>query len=360
MPIRYRPPGPVAVAKRTDMTSQVFTCIEGHTEGMPVRMVVGGAPVLRGATMSERRQHFVADYDWIRRALMLEPRGHSHMSGTIFYPPTSPEADFSLLFIETSGCLPMCGHATLGSITFALESGLVKPREPGMVVVDVPAGQIRARYEQQGDKVTSVRFTNVPGFLLIRDAEIELAALGRLTFDIAYGGNFYPIIEPQENYPGCEHFSAQQLLEWGCEVQRLVNEKYEVVHPENPSIRGVNHCMWAGQPLAADSDGRSVVIAGDSLVDRSPCGTGSSARVAQRFARGWLKQGEAFRHESLIGSRFTGRVEATTKLSNWLPAVYPSIEGSAWITGRAEFHVDDQQPYWDGFSLNDFSGPRTA
>lgn len=342
------------------MTSQVFTCIEGHTEGMPVRMVVGGAPVLRGVTMSERRQHFVAEYDWIRRALMLEPCGHAHMSGTIFYPASSPEADFSLLFIETSGCLPMCGHATLGSITFALEAGLVKPRQAGVVVVDVPAGQIHARYEKQGDKVASVRFTNVPSFLLYEDVPIYLPQLGELRVDIAYGGNFYPIIEVQENYPGCEHYSPEQLLEWGREVQRLVNESLDVVHPENASIRGVKHCMWTGQPLAADSSGRSVVIAGDSLVDRSPCGTGSSARVAQRFARGWLKEGEAFRHESIIGSRFTGRVEATTQLSNGMPAVYPSIEGSAWITGRTEFYVDDQQPYWNGFSLNEFCGPRTA
>jgi 4-hydroxyproline epimerase len=342
------------------MTSQVFTCIEGHTEGMPVRMVVGGAPVLRGSTMSERRQHFVEEYDWICRALMLEPRGHSHMSGTLFYPPVSAEADFSLLFIETSGCLPMCGHATLGSITFALEAGLVKPREPGVIVVDVPAGQIRASYEQQGDKVTSVRFTNVASFLLHEDVPVYLPPLGELKVDIAYGGNFYPIIEVQDNYPGCEHFAPEQLLEWGREVQRLINDSLDVVHPENASIRGVKHCMWTGKPLAADSNGRSVVIAGDSLVDRSPCGTGSSARVAQRFARGLLNEGEAFRHESLIGSRFIGRVEATTKLSNGMPAVYPSIEGSAWITGRAEFYVDDQQPYWNGFRLNDFSGQRTA
>lgn len=341
------------------MTRHSYTCIEGHTEGMPVRMVVGGAPELRGKTMSVRRQHFIEEFDWIRRALMLEPRGHAHMSGTILYPPVSDDADFSLLFIETSGCLPMCGHATLGSITFALEAGLVKPKTPGQVVVDVPAGQIHARYEQQGDKIIAVRFTNVPSFLLYRDVRIFLPQLGKLKLDIAYGGNFYPIIEVQANYAGCEHFSPQQLLDWGREVQRLVNSSLEVVHPENPSIRGVKHCMWAGHPLAKDSHARAVVIAGDSLVDRSPCGTGSSARVAQRHARGLLQEGEAFRHESIIGSRFTGRVESTTTLSNGVPAVYPSIEGSAWITGRAEFIVDDEHPYWNGFSLDDFAANRS-
>ncbi|MCO6055554.1 4-hydroxyproline epimerase [Pseudomonas sp. MOB-449] len=340
------------------MTSHIFSCIEGHTEGMPVRMVVSGAPELKGATMRERRQYFVNEYDWIRRALMLEPRGHSHMSGTILYPAVSPDADFSLLFIETSGCLPMCGHATLGSITFALEGGLVKPKKPGQVVVDVPAGQIRARYEQQGEKVTSVRFTNVPSFLLYQDVSIVLPQLGKLTLDIAYGGNFYPIIEVQPGYGGCGTYAPEQLLEWGREVQRLVNAEFDVVHPDDSSIKGVKHCMWGGYPLAEDSHGRAVVIAGDSLVDRSPCGTGTSARVAQRFARGWLAEGESFRNESIIGSRFTGRVEATTTLSNGTPAVLPSIEGSAWITGRAEFYVDDQQPYWDGYALSDFVGQR--
>jgi 4-hydroxyproline epimerase len=201
-----------------------------------------------------------------------------------------------------------------------------------------------------------VRFTNVPGFLLLRDAEIELPALGRLTFDIAYGGNFYPIIEVQENYPGCEHFTPGQLLEWGREVQRLVNEKYAVVHPDNASIRGVKHCMWTGRPLASDSHGRAVVIAGDDLVDRSPCGTGSSARVAQRYARGLLAQNEPYRHESIIGSRFTGRAEIPCTLASGDSAVSPSIEGRAFITGRAEFYVDDSEPYWNGFSLNDFVG----
>lgn len=338
------------------MTRHTFRCIEGHTEGMPVRMVIAGAPALSGASMSERRQQFVAEHDWVRRALMLEPRGHGHMSGTLFYPPVSPQADFSLLFIETSGCLPMCGHATLGSITFALESGLIEPRTAGEVVVDVPAGQVRARYQQDNDKVTSVRFTNVPSFLLHRDLTIHLPALGELQLDIAYGGNFYPIIEAQPNYPGCEHFTPQQLLEWGRQVQQLVNREFAIVHPEDPSIRGVKHCMWSGEPLAADSDGRSVVIAGDSLVDRSPCGTGSSARVAQRHARRLLHPGGVFRHESLIGSRFAGRVESLTELADGTPAVRPSIEGSAFITGRSEHYVDRSQPYWNGFSLEDFSG----
>ncbi|AUA56322.1 hydroxyproline-2-epimerase [Achromobacter spanius] len=339
------------------MTRHVFNCIEGHTEGMPVRMVVAGAPTLEGATMDERRAHFMAGFDWIRRALMLEPRGHSHMSGTIFYPPMRDDSDFSLLFIETSGCLPMCGHATLGSITFALEAGLIEPKVPGRVTVDVPAGQIHATYSRSGDKVGSVRFTNVPSFLLHRDLSLDFPPLGPLTIDIAYGGNFYPIVEVQPNYPGCEHFSPQQLLDWGLQMQELVNRSVDVVHPQNPAIRGVKHCMWAGAPLAAESQGRAVVIAGASLIDRSPCGTGTSARVAQRFARGWLAADAAYRHESLIGSFFVGRVAQQLELEDGRAAIRPSVEGRAWITGQAEFIVDDTQPWWDGFSLEDHAAP---
>ncbi|MGU7774500.1 4-hydroxyproline epimerase [Burkholderia sp. MR1-5-21] len=333
------------------MTKHVFKCIEGHTEGMPVRMVIDGAPALTGATMGDRRLFFIEHHDWVRRALTLEPRGHANMSGTILYPPISDNADMSLLFIETSGCLPMCGHASIGSVSFAIESGLVVPKQPGTVVVDVPAGQLTARYEWDGERVTSVRFTNVPSFLLHRDVEIEHPYFGKLVVDIAYGGNFYPIVEVQPNYPGCEHFTPEQLLEWGRAMQRRVNETLDVVHPDHPQIRGVKHCMWTGKPLAADSDARAVVIAGGSIVDRSPCGTGTSARVAQRFARGLLAEGQTFKHESIIGSHFIGRVEAATRLQSGLDAVYPSIEGRAWITGRGEHYVDDAQPYAHGFDL---------
>lgn len=337
------------------MSNRVFRCIEGHTEGMPVRMVIQGVPELVGATMAERRLYFVEHYDDLRRALMLEPRGHAHMSGTMFYPPVSANADFSLLFIETGACLPMCGHATLGSVTFALEQGLVEPREPGVVVIDVPAGQVTARYRMAAGKVTSVRFNNVPAFLLHRDVEVEISGLGRLQLDIAYGGNFYPIVEAQKNFPGSEHFTPDELLILGREVQRKINQALHVVHPDHPEINGVRHCMWTGTPAASDSHGRGVVITGDILIDRSPCGTGTSARLAQRFARGLLDVGEVYRHESVIGTRFTGRIESTTRLVSGLKAVIPSIEGSAWITGSSEHHVDPNAPFATGFALQELT-----
>lgn len=337
------------------MSRQSFKCIEGHTEGMPVRMVVDGAPAIAVATMDECRKTFIEHHDWIRRALMMEPRGHSHMSGTLLYPPISSDADMSLLFIETSGCLPMCGHASIGSVSFAIESGLVRPKTTGTVLVDVPAGRLKANYEMDGARVASVRLTNVPSFLLHRDVEVVHPHFGRLTVDIAYGGNFYPIVEVQPNFPGCEHFSPEQLLDWGRQMQSVVNAAIDVVHPDSPSIRGVKHTMWTGAPVSDDADARAVVIAGDSLVDRSPCGTGTSARVAQRYARGMLEKGKAFRHQSLIGSCFIGRVEETTTLKNGLPAILPSVEGRAWVTGRSEHYVDDSQPYAHGFALGDFA-----
>ncbi|MBN3757683.1 4-hydroxyproline epimerase [Paraburkholderia sp. Tr-20389] len=336
------------------MTRHRFASIEGHTEGMPVRMLIDGMPALEGATMAARRKAFVDNHDWIRRALMLEPRGHAHMSGTLLYPPVSADADMSLLFIETSGCLPMCGHASIGSISFALEAGLVRPKSPGTIVVDVPAGKLHARYVMDGERVASVRFTNVPSFLLHRDVEIVHPHFGLLTVDIAYGGNFYPIVEVQPNFPGCEHFTPDQLLAWGRQMQQAVNETLDVVHPDDPAICGVRHAMWTGAPVSDNADARAVVIAGDNLIDRSPCGTGTSARVAQRYARGLLAQGQAFRHQSLIGSCFTGRVEAVTTVGNGLDAVLPSVEGRAWITGRAEHYVDDTQPYAHGFSLQEY------
>ncbi|KXU34244.1 hydroxyproline-2-epimerase [Ventosimonas gracilis] len=334
----------------------LFKTIEGHTEGMPVRMVIAGAPELYGKTMSERREHFIAEYDWIRRALMLEPRGHAHMSGTLFYPPLTETSDFALIFAETSGCLPMCGHATIGSITFALEQGLIKPKQEGQVTVDVPAGQVTASYQKQGHKIHSVRFTNVPSFLLARGLRMDFKPLGELIFDIAYGGNFYPIIEPQAHYPGCEHFTPAQLLDYGWQLQQQVNHEFSIVHPENPGITGVKHCMWAGKP--SDADGRSVVIAGSELIDRSPCGTGTSARVAQRFFKGLLKKHEPFKHESLIGSYFIGRVEEVTVLADGTQAVLPSVEGRAFITGENTIWVNKTEPYWNGFSLNDFSAQK--
>src|SRR6185312_8308061 len=221
-----------------------FFTIDGHTAGNPVRLVAGGAPLLTGASMSERRQDFLARFDWIRTGLCFEPRGHDMMSGGFLYPPTSPEADTGILFIETSGCLPMCGHGTIGIVTFGIENGLIKPRTPGRFVADVPAGKIELNYVQDGDRVRSVRIRNVPSFLVEEGINIDVPGFGPLTLDVAYGGNFYAIIEPQDAYPGLDQMGAMQILVYSPVIRDFIRDKFMPVHPLDPTIRGVSHVMW--------------------------------------------------------------------------------------------------------------------
>ena len=328
----------------------VFFCIDGHTAGNPVRLVAGGAPFLTGATMSERRADFLKRFDWIRRGLMYEPRGHDMMSGGFVMPPLEPGHDASILFIETSGCLPMCGHGTIGMVTFAIEHGLLRPREPGALAIEVPAGLIRAEYAVQGEKVTSVTVHNVASYLAQTGVEIEVPELGRLEVDVAYGGNFYAIIEPQSAYAGIDALGASALLRLSPRVRRAIREIYEPVHPLDPSIRGVSHVMWTDRPRTPGAHARNAVFYGERAIDRSPCGTGTSARMAQLASRGELRPGEPFVHESIIGSRFTGRVLEAVDLEG-TPAIIPSIEGSAWATGYNTLWIDPEQPFPQGFQV---------
>ncbi|MBK1695814.1 4-hydroxyproline epimerase [Rhodovibrio salinarum] len=327
-----------------------FFCIDGHTCGNPVRLVASGGPRLDGATISERRQDFLARYDWIRTGLMFEPRGHDMMSGAILYPPTTPDGDIGVLYIETSGCLPMCGHGTIGTVTFALERGLVQPATPGVLRLDTPAGRVTADYRVQGDKVAAVKITNVPAFLYAQGIEIAVDGLGRLTLDVAYGGNFYAIIEPQAAFGGLETIGAADVLAWSPRVRDAVNAALDAVHPQDPTIRGVSHVMWTGTPQTEGAHARNAVFYGKRAIDRSPCGTGTSARMAQLAARGDLRPGDAFVHESIIGSLFTGRVEAATEVAG-TPAIQPSIEGWAVITGFNTLFLDESDPYVRGFTV---------
>ena len=327
-----------------------FFCIDGHTAGNPVRLVAGGAPLLRGDTMSARRQDFLARFDWIRTGLMFEPRGHDMMSGGFLYPPTQADCDAGILFIETSGCLPMCGHGTIGIVTFALENGLITPREPGKLRLEVPAGVIDIAYETAGDRVTAVKIRNVPAYLAEEGIAIDVPGFGPLTIDVAYGGNFYAIVEPQGAYAGIDALGAAEILRLSPIVRALVRDKVEPVHPLDPTIRGVSHVLWADAPRAPDADGRNAVFYGDRAIDRSPCGTGTSARLAHLAAKGRLKVGDAFVHESIIGSRFTGRVEAQVELGE-RAAIIPSVEGSAIATGHNILWIDRTDPFWAGFQV---------
>ena len=333
-----------------------FFCIDGHTCGNPVRVVAGGAPPLEGANMIERRAHFLREFDWIRTALMFEPRGHEVMSGSILYPPTRPDCDLAILFIEVSGCLPMCGHGTIGTVTTAIENGLVRPREPGVLRLDTPAGLVVARYRMNGEHVDSVQLVNVPSFLHSQDLSVEVEGLGEIRFDVAYGGNFYAIVEPQKNFRGLEHLRLSELLTLSPLVRKVFGAT-PFVHPEHPQIRGLSHVMWTGKPLRAGSTARNAVFYGARAIDRSPCGTGTSARMAQWAARGELDEGDQFVHESIIGSQFTGRIERRTRVGD-VEAIVPSVQGWAHVTGFNTLFVDDRDPYWKGFQVVDGEPPQ--
>lgn len=334
------------------MARSTFVCIDAHTCGNPVRLVKEGGPELVGKTMSEKRQHFLKDFDWIRKGLMFEPRGHDMMSGSILYPPHLPENDFAILFIETSGCLPICGHGTIGTITMAIEEGLVTPKIPGKIKMEAPAGLVEIEYQQTGAKVDWVKLTNVKSYLAAEGLTVECPELGEITFDVAYGGNFYAIVDPQQNFSGVHNFSASKIVQYSQVVRQRINEKFpnQFMHPEDETIRDVSHMLWTGTPIDPTSSGRNAVFYGDKAIDRSPCGTGTSARLAQLYTKGKLKIGEDFIHESFIGSKFIGRVEKETTLDGKL-AIIPSIKGWAKIYGYNTIIIDEDDPYAEGFQV---------
>jgi len=293
-------------------------------------------------------------YDWIRTALMFEPRGHDVMSGSILYPPCREDCDIGVLYIEVSGCLPMCGHGTIGTVTFALEQGLVTPAEPGVLRLDTPAGLVLAHFQWshggEGDFIETVRLTNVPSFLAKSELKVDCPDLGELVLDIAYGGNFYAIIDPQPNFSGLESLSASDVQRLSPIIRERVNRSVEVVHPEDPTIKGVSHVQWTGAAIDPRADGRNAVFYGEKAIDRSPCGTGTSARMAQLAAKGKLVIGEDFVHESIIGSLFDGRVEKAVEVGGQ-PAIIPSVAGWAKLTGLNTIFVDGRDPYAHGFQL---------
>lgn len=335
----------------SDVQGGVFHCIDAHTCGNPVRLVVAGGPELEGSNMSEKRQHFLKEYDWIRKGLMFEPRGHDMMSGSILYPPHDPKNDFAVLFIETSGCLPMCGHGAIGTITIAIEEGIIDPLMQGKVRMETPAGLVLAEYKEEDRKVKSVKLTNVPAYLAMEGISAECPELGELQIDVGYGGNFYAIVDVQKNFKGMEHYPVEKLVIWARELRNNINEKYEFTHPEDPTINGCSHILWTGAVLDKTSSARNAVFYGDKAIDRSPCGTGTSARMAQWYSKGRLKKGDKFIHESIIGSKFIGTIEDETTVGD-TPAIRPGIEGWAKIYGYNSISINpDDDPYAYGFQV---------
>lgn len=329
----------------------IFDCIDGHTCGNPVRLVANGAPELKGQSMIEKRAYFQQHYDWMRRGLMFEPRGHDMMSGSMLYKPADPQNDVAVLFIETSGCLPMCGHGTIGTITMAIEENLILPKTKGVVRMETPAGLVMVSYTQKGKKVNTVTFTNVPSFLLHENLKIKSPHLGHITVDIAYGGNFYAIVDTQPGVNDMEGYSADELIVMSRPLRLAINEKLTIEHPLFPQIKGCSHIMWTGHPKKENSTARNAVYYGDKAIDRSPCGTGTSARMAQWFAKGKLALGDSFVHESIIGSQFVGRVENVATVGSF-NGIIPSITGWAKKYGRNNIVIDtDDDPFALGFQV---------
>ena len=329
----------------------IFNCIDAHTCGNPVRLVKEGGPALQGKNMSEKRQHFLKEYDWVRTGLMFEPRGHDMMSGSILYPPHNADNDVAVLFIETSGCLPMCGHGTIGTITIAIEEGLIQPKTAGLVKMETPAGLVLVNYTMNNNKCSSVQLTNVPSFLHSSELVVDCPELGELVVDVSYGGNFYAIVDVQQNFNGLEHYTADKLIALARELRKNINAKYSFVHPEDETIKNCSHILWTGAVKDKTSTARNAVFYGEKAIDRSPCGTGTSARMAQWYAKGKLKKGEDFVHESIIGSKFVGRIEEELEV-NGKPAIRPSVEGWAKIYGYNTIWIDkEDDPYAEGFQV---------
>tara|TARA_B100001996_G_scaffold159195_1_gene121292 strand:+ start:2181 stop:3188 length:1008 start_codon:yes stop_codon:yes gene_type:complete len=334
------------------MNKTSFACIDGHTCGNPVRLIVDGAPVLEGKNMSEKRQFFINNFDWIRKGLMFEPRGHDMMSGAIIYPPHNPENDCSILFIETSGCLPMCGHGTIGAVTIAIEENIVKPKRDGFLKIETPAGTIEIIYFKKNGKVEWVEITNVESYLCSENLSIVSANLGEINFDVSYGGNFYAIIDYQNNFSGVQDYSANDIIKYSNEIRKKINLKYKrkFIHPKDNTIRDVSHILWVGDKIDETSSSRNAVFYGDKAIDRSPCGTGTSARMAQLYFKGNLKLNEEFIHESYIGSKFTGTIIKESKIGSY-KSIIPKIKGWARIYGYNKIIIDKDDPYAYGFQV---------
>lgn len=331
-------------------TTNVYQVVDSHTEGMPTRVITGGVGLIPGATMGERRLWFMENRDGLRRLLMREPRGHSAMSGAILQPPTREDADWGVLFIEVSGLLPMCGHGTMGVCTVLVETGMVDVVEPvTMVRLDTPAGLVTAEVAVEDGRAVSVTITNVPSFLMRSAASVEVPGCGQVGYDLAFGGNFYAVVELEELGLPFEKAAKDDLLRAGLGIMAAINETEEPVHPVRTDIRGCYH-VYLQAPGSTAAHSRHAMAIHPGWFDRSPCGTGTSARMAQLHAKGELALGAKFVNESFIGSRFIGHLVEETVVGG-MRAVVPAVSGRAWITGTAQYMLDPSDPYPEGFDL---------
>lgn len=331
-------------------TARVISAVDSHTEGMPTRVITGGVGVIPGETMADRRQWFMDNSDELRTLLMFEPRGHASMSGSILQPSTRPDADFGVLFIEVSGLLPMCGHGTIGTATVLVETGMVEVVEPITTIrLDTPAGLVVADVAVDGGHATSVTITMVPSFSLALDQTVTVETYGDVNYDMAYGGNFYAIVDLEALGLPFDRAAKDQLLDAGLKIMTAINAQNRPVHPLREDIAGCHH-VYLKAPGSTAAHSRHAMAISPGWFDRSPCGTGTSARMAQLHARGELALDTDFLNESFIGSQFTGRLVEETAVGE-LAAVIPTITGRAWVTGTAQYMLDPTDPFPAGFLL---------
>ena len=329
---------------------RVFTTIDTHTGGNPTRTVISGLPNLVGETMSEKMLYMKKEYDWIRKLLMNEPRGHDVMSGALLTEPCHPEADIGVIYIETGGYLPMCGHDTIGVCTALIESGLIPVQEPvTSLKLDTPAGLVEVDIVVEGGKAKEVSFCNIPAFLL-KSVSVDVEGIGRVDTDIAYGGNFYAIIDAKSVGLDLTPENASTIIDKAITIRNIINEKTDIVHPKYPFIRGLTHVEFFSEPTHEEADVKNTVIVPPGGIDRSPCGTGTSAKLAALYSKGQIAIGEEFIHESIVGSIFRGTVLETTSVEG-IEAVTTRITGSAWIMGMHRFFYHEEDPLKEGFLL---------
>ena len=322
--------------------------VESHTEGMPTRVVLDGIGEIPGKTAFEKRAYFMEHMDHIRQWLMFEPRGHGAMSGAIIQPSTRTDADVGVVYIEVSGCLPMCGHGTIGLATVLVEKNLVKVVEPTTTIrLDTPAGLVTVDVLVKDGRALNVTITNVPSFLYQRDQVVDVPGIGKLQYDMAYGGNFYAIVPIERVGIAFERRNGAKFLEAGQAISDAINEQNRPVHPENPEIAICHHIDFitpGNNPL----HWKNAMAIYPGWFDRSPCGTGTSARLAQMVARGEFKDSDVLINESWIGSHFEGRVKEHTAVAGF-DAIIPTITGRAWVMGEATWILDSTDPFPNGF-----------
>ncbi|MCG6948378.1 MAG: proline racemase family protein [Acidobacteria bacterium] len=325
--------------------------IDAHTGGEPFRVVLSGYPELDGSTLLERRRSALEHHDALRTALMWEPRGHADMYGCVLVPPQTENADFGILFLHNEGYSTMCGHGIIAIATVVLEAGILPAKEPETTLrVDTPAGLITARARVDAGRVTSVAFTNVPSFVLHPNREVQVPGLGSVRGDVAFGGAFYVFVDAAEVGVTLGPESFQQLINKGMAIKRALMAEGGITHPFEKDLSFLYGTIFTGVPMSDGADSRNVCVFAEGEVDRSPTGTGVSARAAIHRARGELEVGQTMVIEGIIGSRFAVRVLEDTKFGPF-PAVIPEVEGSASITGRHEFLIDPDDPLRNGFIL---------